>query len=242
MPVSRILVDRVPGNGAWNMAVDEVLLESAVSEGAETLRLYQWSEPTLSLGYFQSPEIAAGDPRWRDLPVVRRMTGGGAILHDRELTYSLAVPAGRCDVQNPKGLYYAAHAAMIDLLRELGFPVSLRGKADPARSGEFLCFSRGDDFDIVAGNVKVMGSAQRRRKGAVLQHGSLILRRSRYAPEIPGLLDCTGIDISGDRLISTVAKGLGGLLAPGAAPGELTMAEQTKAANLRELRYERSMD
>jgi lipoyl(octanoyl) transferase len=242
VPTSRILVDRLPEHGAWNMAVDEVLLESAVAETAETLRLYRWAEPTLSLGYFQSAGRAAENPLWRGLPVVRRLSGGGAIVHDCELTYALALPASRARAQDPKALYHAAHHAVIDALRSLGFDAALRGRAVPARGAEFLCFARGDDFDVVAGDVKILGSAQRRRKGAVLQHGGLILRRSRYAPEIPGLFDCAGAEIAFDRLLEVVAAALGSLLSGRAEPGELTPFEHDCAGKLRDMRYSRSLD
>src|SRR5882724_9809402 len=87
----RLIIDP-PAHGAWNMAVDEALLESAAVDGIATLRLYQWSEPTLSLGYFQPAADRQTHPASRECPLVRRASGGGAILHDRELTYSLAIP------------------------------------------------------------------------------------------------------------------------------------------------------
>ena len=75
------------------MAVDEALLESAVSQDICTLRWYRWKEPTISLGYFQSNETEVQNDTWKDLPRVRRLSGGGAILHHYELTYSFAIPA-----------------------------------------------------------------------------------------------------------------------------------------------------
>src|SRR5688500_20216584 len=88
---SRLLLD-VPAPGAWNMAVDEALLESAALENRCTLRFYRWSEPTLSLGYFQRYEDRRQHAASLSCACVRRASGGGAILHDHELTYSLAVP------------------------------------------------------------------------------------------------------------------------------------------------------
>src|SRR6185295_18138238 len=87
----RLLIDP-PGGGAWNMAVDEALLETAATTGQATLRFYQWQEPTLSLGYFQSVADRQQHAASLDCPVVRRASGGGAILPDRELTYSVALP------------------------------------------------------------------------------------------------------------------------------------------------------
>ena len=81
-----------PASGAWNMALDEALLESAGDDPMATLRFYRWSEPTLSLGYFQRSAERAAHIASRDCPLVRRASGGGAILHDAELTYSLTIP------------------------------------------------------------------------------------------------------------------------------------------------------
>ena len=75
------------------MAVDEALLLDAAENGIATLRFYEWSEPTLSLGYFQRYDDRYSHAASRDCAIVRRQTGGGAILHDRELTYSLTLPA-----------------------------------------------------------------------------------------------------------------------------------------------------
>ena len=93
MPIRcRLLID-APERGVWNMAIDEALLESAADESCDlvTLRFYRWSEPTLSLGYFQSYEDRNSHEASRSLPVVRRSSGGGALVHDHEWTYSLAI-------------------------------------------------------------------------------------------------------------------------------------------------------
>lgn len=174
-----------PASGAWNMAIDAALLEAAVNEGVCAVRWYQWVEPTLSLGHFQdqSAQTLAG------LPIVRRLSGGGAIVHDQELTYSCVIPAGHPLSHAPQELYSVIHQNIAEILQSYGFPVTARGKTLAARSNEFLCFGRGDAFDLVVNETKVLGSAQRRRKGAVLQHGSLILTASPSAPQFPGLLD-----------------------------------------------------
>ena len=93
--VLRVIVDP-PADGAWNMAVDEALLLSDERTGL-TIRFYQWEEPTLSLGYFQSLAEREQHPPSVDCPMVRRASGGGAILHDRELTYSMVAPLDQRD-------------------------------------------------------------------------------------------------------------------------------------------------
>ena len=98
--------------GAWQMAVDEALLESAAERGVPTLRFYQWSEPTLSLGYFQHHADRLAHPDSRACPLVRRATGGGAIVHDVELTYSLALPGTHSFARESFALYGRVHQAI----------------------------------------------------------------------------------------------------------------------------------
>ena len=83
MSSARLLVDVPAHSGVWNMAMDETLLESAASEGVGTVRVYRWELPTVSLGYFQKNEL---DESLTHLPRVRRLTGGGAILHHHEIS------------------------------------------------------------------------------------------------------------------------------------------------------------
>ena len=87
----RLLIDAQEG-GAWNMAVDHALLETAAETGAITLRFYEWTPATLSLGYFQPVADRLQHAASAACPIVRRSTGGGAIVHDQELTYSLVAP------------------------------------------------------------------------------------------------------------------------------------------------------
>lgn len=181
----RLLVDP-PLPGAENMARDETLLATAESSADDlpspvTLRLYRWSSPTISLGYFQpSVAIESLDEELRALDVVRRLTGGGAILHDLELTYSLTMPIDHPLVsRGPNLLYEDAHAAVIASLSEIGIDAQACGVTDdstPSR-GPFFCFARRHAYDVVVAGEKIAGSAQRRTRGALLQHGSIILGR-----------------------------------------------------------------
>jgi lipoate-protein ligase A len=185
----RLLLDAEPRSGDWNMAVDAALLETAIRDSIATFRWYRWSEPTLSLGYFQNEEELAHDSRWSTLPKVRRLTGGGAILHHHEWTYSFAVPAQQPLFRHPEELYDLVHQAIIDLLNRLGGSAGLRGETARQPPEPWLCFSRRDAHDVVWRGHKILGSAQRRRKGAVLQHGSLLERASSLTPEHLGVMD-----------------------------------------------------
>ncbi len=164
------------------MARDEALMTCVGrSESPPTLRLYQWDTPTISLGYFQryaayeSLSAPAGV-----LPVVRRLTGGGAILHDLELTYSLTLPDDhRLLSRGANRLYELAHDAVIACLGSLGLKTAYGGETDdssPTR-GPFFCFQCRHRYDVLIGRDKIAGSAQRRRRDALLQHGSIIVGR-----------------------------------------------------------------
>ena len=154
-------------SGPANMARDELLLTQAIEYGRLATRWYAWSPATLSLGYFQSDE-----PHVRpDLPRVRRLSGGGAIIHDVEWTYSLAAPSGV--LGESTDLYARVHEAILAETAASGLLLAMRGVDERELDDRFLCFGRGDRHDILTGGTKVVGSAQRRRGGAVLQHGSI---------------------------------------------------------------------
>lgn len=212
-----------PAPGDWNMAVDQALLEL---EQQPVLRLYQWNEPTLTLGYFQSSRAREQHLESSACPLLRRSTGGGAIVHDRELTYSLIVPPHA--IHQPSAtLYDVVHQAVADRLANHGLtarrhpdrPASTestmeaaatRTEAVSARTEPFLCFKRRAAGDLIVWPTaeqadriatshessrhdpdghKVLGSAQRKRDGAILQHGSVLLERSPRAPQLAGIND-----------------------------------------------------
>lgn len=174
--------------GAENMAIDEVLLERAISERLGHFRLYQWSAPTITLGYFQDYQPETIPEQMKSLDVVRRLTGGGAILHHHEVTYSCSLPSENRWQENPSDLYSEIHQIIQEALSRQEFACEFRGVPKSFPAGEpFLCYSRGDERDLVHGSHKIVGSAQRRRKGAILQHGSILVGRSQYAPQFPGI-------------------------------------------------------
>jgi len=181
-------------SGAENMGRDEALLRMATADSRPVLRTYGWSPATISLGYFQDySEVSTLSNMTRDLPVVRRSTGGGAILHDQELTYSLVMPLSHPFIAGrPNELYSMVHhaiaraiagtvenAAKVDM-HEVLHPGSNEGRGASSQRGPFYCFARRHAYDVVAERdgghtVKLAGSAQRRTTTAVLQHGSIML-------------------------------------------------------------------
>lgn len=198
----RVIIDPA-ASGAWNMAMDEALFEAVAAGHGATLRFYRWQEATLSLGYFQRSAERAEHVASHHCPLIRRPSGGGAIVHDRELTYSLVVPQCHALAAAPSGLYGVVHEALLAALRGQGIDARLCCQAAESRAQDqpFLCFGRRAGGDVLVDDAKIAGSAQRRRQGAVLQHGSLLLGRSPAAPELPGLAELTGIDVNCQQLI-----------------------------------------
>jgi lipoate-protein ligase A len=185
----RLLVDP-PATGAWNMAVDEVLLDGAAAGTAPpTLRFYEWAPPCLSLGYFQPFEVLdVAGCRSLGVDVVRRPTGGRAILHDRELTYSVALPLsllGSDGAVLPS--YHRLSVALAGGLNQLGVPVRLAPESAAQTGPDHgpVCFDRPSAHEILLGGRKLVGSAQVRRATAMLQHGSILIE-----PRIDRLLAC----------------------------------------------------
>lgn len=226
-------------DGPRNMARDEAMLDLVGEDSrAAAFRAYAWSEPTLSLGYFQGHDEVARDPRWRGLSLVRRSTGGGAIVHHHEVTYCLVIPRRHPLARQPSALYRGVHQALAEMLSQGGPVARRRGEPDAgawagvgAGAGRpFLCFNDRDPEDLVVDTEKVVGSAQRRRSGAVLQHGSILLARSEFAPELNGLGEdppsARALAEWGDRL----ARVIPGALGFRAVEGPWTEALEARAA------------
>lgn len=198
----RLLIDP-PSPGPWNMAVDEVLWEAA-SDGQLSLRFYSWTPATLSLGYFQSWHDRRRHAASAGCPVVRRASGGGAIVHDddaHEVTYSVALPTAGRSRSVQTWLYETMHRSLVMALSHWGIAARrFVGDPPPRRPEPFLCFQRHTEGDVLIEGHKVAGSAQRRSSGALLQHGSVLLSGSASAPELPGIAQLSGIELRSDEI------------------------------------------
>lgn len=175
----RLLKDP-PSDGPRNMAVDEAILEAVGRhEAPPTLRLFAWEPPCLSLGYAQSTRVVDEDHlRMNGWDLVRRSTGGGAILHTDELTYSIIGPE---DDPRMKGdiitTYQRLSTAILLALKNLGLPAESHRLIKTAQDTQPdpVCFELPSHYEITAKGKKLVGSAQARKKNAVLQHGTLPL-------------------------------------------------------------------
>jgi lipoate-protein ligase A len=248
----RFLVDE-PGEGALNMAVDEALFLSACdSPGIATVRLYGFHPPTVSFGYRQTPEEAVDVASCRELGIgwVRRPTGGRALLHHHELTYSVAAPVG-----DPfrgfgvRSLYESVSSVLRRALTRLGVPLDA-GETAAVRAREpglhVPCLALPGSHEITSGGRKIVASSQRRGRRGFLQHGS-ILRRvdaglwARVAPRgRPGVaLQAVGLDeltaepLSPELLISSLRLSFEELFESNATEEGLMEAELERVSELR---------
>jgi len=186
---------------SWNatpelaMGLDEALLVGR--SDTPTLRLYSWEPDTLSLGYFQRFDDVPGTSQCG--AVVRRITGGGAIHHTRELTFSISLNDSHPLYRGPVAeSYERVHRALFPALQRAGVEPSLCGTARRLsdREATGMCFHASTPQDIVWNDRKGLGSAQRRRDGRILHHGSLKLGDSPLEvgvatlPETITLTDC----------------------------------------------------
>jgi lipoate-protein ligase A len=256
----RLLLEHEPRTGAWNMALDEAIVDAvAAGESLPTLRFYQWDPACLSLGKRQPlDDVDFACCQAAGVDVVRRATGGFAILHTDELTYSIAAKP-----DDPR-----AEGAILDAYRKLsqGLLAGLRLLGVPAEMNPVVpggvhnasaaCFEVPSAYEIVVGERKLIGSAQTRSGGRVLQHGSLPLHGDiarvveclRFAGEDErqslaahlreraATLDAVlGRSAGYDETAEAMARGFTEALRLQLVPGEPTAAELAAAeAKLRE--------
>ncbi len=170
-----LLIDP-PATGAWNMALDQALLDAAEREGLAALRLYAWEPYTLSFGR-NEPAVRRYDRaaiEARGMATVRRPTGGRAVWHADEVTYAVAAPSAVFG--SLRDTYHAIHGLLAEALMGLGAAVGLAADRPAVGVGAGACFASAAGGEVVTINGgKVVGSAQVRSGDAFLQHGSIIL-------------------------------------------------------------------
>lgn len=255
----RLIVDPEACTGAENMALDEAIMEAvAAGESPPTLRLYQWEPPCLSLGKRQPLDGVDLTACHADrIDVVRRATGGWAILHTDELTYSVAL---RPDDPRVSGAildtYRTLSQGLIAGLRLLGAAAEMNPVIPGgAQNSSAACFEVPSAYEITVGERKLIGSAQTRPAGKVLQHGSLplhgdIARVARYLTfasesergalethlreRATTLSDALGRPVTFAEAAQVMALGFAEALNLELAPGEPSARERAAARVIRE--------
>jgi lipoate-protein ligase A len=231
------LLPPVEADGPWHMAADQALLESAAETGAAALRFYTWPRATLSLGYFQPEPVRRADARLAALPWVRRPSGGEALVHDREVTYALALPPGPAWQRRGASWLWRMHGVIAEALADLGVTARPYGEGEERRLGEVLCFLHQTPADLLVGGAKVVGSAQRKQRGALLQHGAILLAASPAAPQLPGIAELTGRRLPAPEVAAAVAERFGRATGAAVEPGDWSDAERRRVAELVATRY-----
>ncbi|MFC2061185.1 biotin/lipoate A/B protein ligase family protein [Elusimicrobiota bacterium] len=173
-------IDTGSNSGTYNMALDQALL-NRYNPGSDlpVFRLYHWDPPAISLGRFQEAGSVLDLKKClkNNIPVVRRLTGGGAIFHDHELTYSIICSADTAALLPVKESYGKLSSFLIHAYRELGYDACFANEIGNAgmrlgKKSDF-CFAGREDYDILLDGKKIGGSAQKRTKYKIFQHGSI---------------------------------------------------------------------
>lgn len=175
-----LIVEPEPLAGSWNMAVDEFLFRQAEKSPRTFLRFYQWLRPTASLGYSQEAGRVA-DAAFcaaHGIDIVRRMTGGKLVLHDREVTYAVASSDASAFTETLRESYRLISRALMRGLEIMGLSSRLAETSPPSYiKGTMPCFAFPARDEIEIGGKKIVGSAQKRTGATFLQHGSIPLEK-----------------------------------------------------------------
>jgi lipoate-protein ligase A len=225
-------------DGPWNMAADESLLESAAA-GIASLRLYGWSRPTLTLGYFQATESSRSYPGVAELPWLRRPSGGAALVHHLEVTYALALPTGAPWQKRGQSWLRLMHGILREALSECGAALKECGENEEQIFGDVLCFLHHTPGDLLIGSAKVVGSAQRKQRGALVQHGGILLGTSPHTPNLPGINDLSGVSISPESLNLVIVEHFARRTGWQLLPSDWSLTEQQRIADLIAAKYAR---
>ncbi len=178
VPEFYIIIEEIPNSASLNMAIDEALFKYVLKKkGDSVLRFYRWEKPTLSIGYHQRVKEVANLEYLNKMGIelVRRITGGKAVLHDHEITYSFS-SSNPLFIEN-KGVlesFFMISSALIEGLKILGISAYLSSrKYETLYKSNLPCFSYPTGNEIIVNGRKLVGSAQKRTKDALLQHGSI---------------------------------------------------------------------
>ena len=171
-------IDSGPASAQWNMAVDEALLHSFKEGDLPILRLYRWEEPSLSFGRFShTKEVIDWEKlHVRDIPYVRRITGGGILVHGGDISYTLILPRSFIQKKGIKQSYRYLCAFLIRLYQNLGLDAGFAEDLQLDKTQSAVCLAGTEAYDIIIGGRKIGGNAQRHTRDAMLQHGTVPLK------------------------------------------------------------------
>ncbi len=252
------LLDTGAQPASFNMAIDEALFQLHVrGESQPTLRFYSWDPPAVSLGYFQKHSaIDMASCRELGIDIVRRLTGGRAVLHANDLTYSVVVDSGQGIPSSFEAAYRLLCQGLLEGFRLLGFEGE-HGREEMECSQSDICFAHATVADIVYQGRKFVGNAQTWQGAALLQHGSIVLEpqeetwaaivktdsreslRAQLKSRITSLREILGRGIGPDELKRAIVAGLTKVLQVKFEIGELSTQEWALAIEIASSRSRR---
>lgn len=205
------LIENAAGPAAWNMAVDEMLLEGFGENGMPILRLYGWDDASLSFGRFSKPmECVELEKVGRQkLSCVRRPSGGGVLVHGNDLSYALVLPRRALGGKSVKESYAHLCSFLIRMYEKMGLKAHFARETGAERRHSDICLAAHEPYDILIDGKKMGGNAQRYTSRALLQHGTIPLAfdRALFEPlfrEESGLGSAATLDVLGVALTRQV--------------------------------------
>jgi lipoate-protein ligase A len=205
----RLVVDRAPQKGSWNMAADEYLFQSLGEDPVTSLRFYQWEEPTVSIGYSQKLNQLVDLDKCRSMGIalVRRITGGKLVLHHQEVTYSVCSSDSGLFTSKLMDSYRLISEALMRGLEKMGIPCSLAASTSTSYARGLLpCFSHPAQNEIEVNGKKIIGSAQKRTGSQFIQHGSIPLKKDESLLQSISKLNQEGFRMSWTSLSDTLGR------------------------------------
>ncbi len=236
---------------AMNMAVDEAILTSQKEKPNPTLRFYDWTNPAFSFGYFQdiNAEVDVEACRVESIELVKRITGGGTVVHGWDLTYTLVLPRHNAET-SVSDMYKRIGSSLVNAFEKLAIPAACYTATEQSGSDQNICLTNPAEYDIMCKDKKLAGVSVRRNRNGILFQGYIsldippdpILKRVSKIPEVQHkVLDnataikTEGRSISRNVLIKTICETFD--IGITFNSGKLSIAEKVQAETLVNAKY-----
>lgn len=252
----KLIIDAAPAEGTWDMAVDEFLFRSLTDDPETTVRFYRWIRPTVSLGYGQdfARVVDGAYCRAHGIDIVRRITGGKLVLHDREVTYAVISSDAGTFTENLGDSYRLISRGLMAGLSLMGLDAALAGPPPEAYvRGTLPCFSHPGLDEVETAGLKVIGSAQKRVGAKFLQHGSIplvkdeaLLRSVSFLDRKPSGLQMTSLSealgrpVDFDEAVRSFKAGLEEFFGIEFVPRPFSEKDRAEIRRIQDLRYGRA--
>ena len=239
-------------SAAMNMAIDEAILAAQKAQANPTLRFYGWTQPAFSFGYFQNitTEVDVEACRTDGIELVKRMTGGGTVVHGWELTYTLILPRGAREM-NISDTYHSIGQSLVKAFQQLGIPAQCHAiSTEPSQTAQNICLTNPAEHDVMSDNKKLAGVSVRRNRNGIMFQGYIsldmpplaILARVSTDPALQEILrekstaiNTDGRSIPRNALIQAISETLN--LGITFHSSELSSTEYVQAKTLAETKY-----